>query len=194
MTHRQLVTYLLPLLLLAGGIQGAACGALTYVFTGTGSGSLGQQTFTERQFTITAVGDETIVTNPSFNVFRLDGTAAMLEIDGLGSANFTFSPTIFINRNAVPEPTVGISDPGQGLAIFSVGSNQLTNYELRTTFPLTSGRAINSLTAFFPTSQGAFNIDSASSASFTAVPEPTSFFMLAISLTACCSIRRRRLS
>lgn len=146
---------------------------LTYVFTGVGSGTLGTSSFTEVPFSITAQGDPTLVSNPFDRIFRLEGVSALLEIQGLGSANFSFVPNLAVNQNSSgTSPAVGISDPVQDKSIFFVGSSLLASYDLRSTFPVIEGRALTNSSVSFPTTRGLFTIESASSASFTAVPEP----------------------
>ncbi len=188
----QPLRYLLPLLLVCGFRLSPTYGDLTYVFTGVGSGSLGQSTFNEAVFTITAQGDETQVTNPFANIFRLDGVSAVLDITGLPSASFTFVPNLSVNQtNSGTNPSVGIADPIQDRAIFFVGNTSLANYDLRLAFPSIDGRALTNADNAFPTTQGAFIISSASAASFRAVPEPTSPLLLMLAMTACCNVRRR---
>jgi hypothetical protein len=163
---------------------------LTYVFSGVGSGTLGASNFTEVPFSITAQGDPTLVTNPFDRIFRLDGVSALLEIQGLGSANFSFVPNLAVNQNSSgTTPAVVISDPVQDRSIFSVGSSLLASYDLRSTFPSIDGRALNNSSVSFPTTRGLFTIESASSASFIAVPEPLAPVWL---IVAAAVYRRRR--
>ena len=170
-----------------------AYGNLVYVFSGVGSGTLGQQTFTSAPFSITAQGDPTQVSTPVFGVHRLDGVAAVLEIAGLGSANFAFAANISVNQNFQNNnPSVGISDPGQNRGIFFVGDPLLANYDLRSTFSIPSGRALYNSSIGFDTTLGRLVILDATAASFTAVPEPnvlTGWWLLA---AAVASYRRRR--
>jgi len=146
---------------------------LTYIFSGVGSGTLGTSTFTEVPFAITAQGDPSFVINPLDRIYRLEGVTALLEIQGLGSANFSFVPNLAVNQTSSgTNPAVGISDPVQDRGIFFVGSSLLANYDLRSTFATIDGRAVTNSSISFPTTRGLFTIESASSASFTAVPEP----------------------
>ncbi len=183
----------LPLLLICSWLSGAAHGSLTYIFTGIGSGSLGASQFNDAQFRITAVGDETQVTNPASRVFRLNGVSSLLEITGLAATSFTFAPSVFVNQNIQDtNPSIGISDPTQDRAIFIVGAPQLASYDLSSVYPVVEGRAISSSSISFSTSQGLFVIGSSSFASFQAVPEPSATLLLTICGLVGVSLRRRR--
>lgn len=190
--------FVLPFLLVYGCLQSQSYGDLIYIFSGRGSGSLGTSLFTDAAFTITAQGDESqafLVDNS--NIYRLNGVSAVLEIAGLGSATFDFAPNISVARNELQpaNSSIFIGDPKQDRNIFGVGQvASLVNYDLRTPFPLVSGRASNNLTHSFPTiNRGPFNLDSATEASFTAVPEPnTSLLLLSLTMLVNSRIRRRR--
>lgn len=189
--------FVCPLLLVFCCLPSPSFGALTYIFNGRGSGSLGQTLFTDAAFSITAQGDETQVFRvENTDVFRLNGVSALLEIAGLGSATFSFVPNLAVNQaTGGTNPSVGIADPVQDRAIFFVGNvPSLVNYELKTTFPLVSGRALTNADNAFPTNRGAFIITSATEASFSAVPEPTSTLMLTLATAASGNIRRRRIA
>lgn len=188
--------FVLPLLLVCGCFCSQSSAAFSYIFNGRGSGSLGTNLFTDALFTITAQGDETQVFRvENTDVFRLDGVSALLEIDGLGSATFSFVPNLAVNQaTGGTNPSVGIADPIQNRAIFFVGNvPSLVNYELKSIFPTVTGRALTNADNAFPTNRGAFIITSATEASFTAVPEPTTSTLLALALVASFNVRRRRL-
>ncbi len=189
--------FVLPFLLVYGCLQSQSYGDLIYIFSGRGSGSLGTSLFTDAAFTITAQGDESQAFLVDNNVYRLIVKLAMLEIAGLGSATFDFAPNISVARNELQpaNSSIFIGDPKQDRNIFGVGQvASLVNYDLRTPFPLVSGRASNNLTHSFPTiNRGPFNLDSATEASFTAVPEPnTSLLLLSLTMLVSFRIRRRR--
>lgn len=190
--------FVLPFLLVYGCLQSQSYGDLIYIFSGRGSGSLGTSLFTDAAFTITAQGDESQAFLVDNNVYRLIVKSAMLEIAGLGSATFDFAPNISVARNELQPANSSniIGDPNQDRNIFGVGQvASLVNYDLRTPFPLVSGRASNNLTHSFPTiNRGPFNLDSATEASFTAVPEPnTSLLLLSLTMLVSFRIRRRRI-
>lgn len=189
--------FVLPFLLVYGCLQSQSYGDLIYIFSGRGSGSLGTSLFTDAAFTITAQGDESQAFLVDNNVYRLIVKLAILEIAGLGSATFDFAPNISVARNELQpaNSSIFIGDPKQDRNIFGVGQvASLVNYDLRTPFPLVSGRASNNLTHSFPTiNRGPFNLDSATEASFTAVPEPnTSLLLLSLTMLVSFRIRRRR--
>jgi hypothetical protein len=193
------IRFALPFLLVYGCLQSQSYGDLIYIFTGRGSGSLGASPFVDAAFTITARGDESqafLVDNS--NIYRLNSVSAVLEIAGLGAATFDFAPNISVARNELQpaNSSIFIGDPNQNRNIFGVGQvASLVNYDLRTPFPLVSGRASNNLAHSFPTiNRGLFNIEFANEASFTAVPEPnTSLLLLSLTMLVSFSTRRRRI-
>lgn len=192
---QKLLRFVLPLLLFYNCLLENSFGALTYTFSGRGSGSLGQSLFTDAAFSITAQGDETQVFRvENTDIFRLNGVTAVLEIAGLGAATFSFVPNLAVNQATTgTNPSVGIADPIQNRAIFFVGNvPNLVNYELKTTFSLVNGRALTNADNAFPTNRGAFVITSATEASFSAVPEPTSTLLLTLAMAASCNVRKRR--
>ncbi len=186
---------LLPIVLVGVVFGGLAHGDLVYVFSGVGSGTLGGSPF-DGAFTITAQGDETLVTNPLSGVYRLDGVRALLEIDGLGSAMFAVAPSLFVSQSSGANfPVVGISSQtqsGESLSIFSVGNvPSLSNYTLRTVFPSVDGRALSNEVPF-ATTQGVLQIANTTSASFRAVPEPSSLLLLTMTMLGGFGFRQRR--
>src|SRR5262249_46820073 len=84
-----------------GGVGSAWARPITYTFTGTGSGSLGANSFTAAAFTITALADtsQVVVRNPFFTY--VPTSSATIDVSGIGSANFTGSTEVFVNP-AVP--------------------------------------------------------------------------------------------
>ena len=156
-------------------------GDFTYVVSGFGSGTLGSNSFSDAEFRITAQGDETQVTNPLPHIFNLEPLDAVLEVDGIGTADFLTQLNLAVNQGFSPNPAVGFGDPNQDVAIFFVSNPVFGSYDLQTTYPLTVGTpsAFNPRVTF-PTTMGDFSVTDASSATFQSVPEPVSLLIFAI--------------
>ena len=81
---------------------------ITFIHTGSGSGVIGGLTFTDLDFTITAVGDtddRVVLPNPATG-WAIEHTAANIEIVGLGTFDFNIATRTFLNTDL---NTVGFS-------------------------------------------------------------------------------------
>ncbi len=54
--------------------------ALIYIISGVGSGSLGNDNFSDSAFTITATADPANVMHPSLTIYRLEPVTAVIDI------------------------------------------------------------------------------------------------------------------
>ena len=149
--------------------------ALTYILSGVGSGSLGSIGFSDSAFTITATEDPADVMQVRSNLFRLEPVTAVIDILGVGSAIIDIPANLAANQGTT---SVGIGDPVQGKALFFVSSPELASYDLRTPLDTVIGQPTFSDGLNFPTTAGAFSLVSASRASFQAVPEPSSLYLM----------------
>jgi hypothetical protein len=191
--------------LVAVGPAIAAAQTISFVHSGQlGSGSIGTTNFVRRNFTITAVGD--VSTRQVFaGGFSIDHSSAAINIDGVGNFSFTSGTRTFVNNGA---QIVGFSRAGiDGLDLFNGptgamfgawnmlssigpvnGVGRLTQWDDVPTVQTTGGQLL-------------FNSDNAISATFQAtvgptvvVPEPSTYAMLAVAMSALGVIARRRRS
>ncbi|NIN04865.1 MAG: hypothetical protein GTO43_00485 [Armatimonadetes bacterium] len=79
---------------------------ITFIHTGSGSGTLAGAPFDVSAFTITALGDTDNRVSPSSGVFSIDHDVASIEIAGLGTLTFLTGTRTFVNNNV---STVGFS-------------------------------------------------------------------------------------
>jgi hypothetical protein len=170
------------LVLLSGGVGQAKADLITYTFSGTASGKLGTNTFSNASFTITSVADTSQITNSS-GIFIVPDMAATVFVSGLGTATFTIPTTNVDNQ---PLARVGFSAPNQGLAILFEDNSAFSTYDLSTAIgPLTGPPLFNS-SSLFGTTAGDFSFTSVGTVTFQAstqavpVPEPSTLTLLGV--------------
>ncbi|HEX4179367.1 MAG TPA: PEPxxWA-CTERM sorting domain-containing protein [Caulobacteraceae bacterium] len=165
--------------------QAAHAATITYIFTGTASGSLGATPFTDASFTVTEIGDTTAIIPPggpggeffapiTDATFTVDGSSGSLS--GMGLTN-----TVVLN----PSSSFPAIVFGQGNSLGGVAEGLINpafeTYGLAGPFPLTSGTP-SFIPQVYVTSAGAsLEFDSASSVSFQAiggVPEPATWAVM----------------
>ncbi len=170
------------LVLTLGAVTPARAELITYTFSGTGSGSLGSQSFTDTLFTITSTADTSQVTNSSPGIFRVPDLTANVTVSGIGTGTFTITTINVSNQNV---SRVGISDPNQNMAILFVDNPAVATYDLTTAIgPLTGPTAFNP-GATFATTAGDFSLTVVPSATFQAtvgqaIPEPATLTLIGI--------------
>jgi hypothetical protein len=180
MIHGRITAVLLAILL-APSLGRAEM--ITYTFSGTGSGKLGTNSFSDASFVLTAFADTTNVTHNAQLVYQVPNSSVTIFVSGLNSATFTIPTTTFDNQN---NPHAGISDPHFDSPLV-VADPAFAHYDLTTDFgPVTATPSI--LPGMpFATTAGDFSFTSISGDVFfqastqtSAVPEPASLTMLAI--------------
>ena len=167
----------------------------TYTFTATGTGHLGDASFSDALLVFSAVADTTNITETltpygPTPIFLVPDATATVSVDGVGSATFT-SPTYNIVNPQVQASGISWSNL---LDILYVTSPALASYDLSSSFgPITGTPGINPY-AYFDTTAGIFNLSSVSSVTFQAdvVPEPSTFTLLSAALVGTAIFRWRR--
>lgn len=139
----------------------ASASELDYIFTGTGSGTIGTSSF-NGSFSVDLTGDTTNITNSGTGLFFLD-TVGTFTYDGTTVA-FT-DPTV--ESNAVGGFMV-FGDP-QNTSAQGLLSSTLVGYDLSTAFPLTSGDISYDPNQIFGTAAGDLDFTDINSLSFEAI-------------------------
>lgn len=128
----------------------ALCDPLTLTFAGTGSGSLGSDTFTGSNFTITFTTDTSDLATPGGypnDISTPEGTSATFSVTGVGSGTLTGNQAVFVNDT---ENDVGIwfFQPPDFLTL---GNFSFATYKLSSSIGPISGTA-SALSESIPTS------------------------------------------
>jgi hypothetical protein len=139
---------------------------VTYTETATISGSLGGQSFSGDLLTLTGSGDTANVTGSFVNL-----VSASVSITGVGNGGFTDATQVAAgNRSDV----AGFGDPGRNLGILFTLNTAFSTYDLKTSIGPLSGVALFNNGVSFPTTAGAFIINSVTGdATFSAVVSPS---------------------
>jgi PEP-CTERM motif len=114
--HKRLLGILAALLFSTS----AAAVPITFIFTGSGSGSVGEVSFASSVFTITATGD-TDDRDSFFGGYYLDHATASIDIAGVGAASFLTGTRTFVNNSV---SSVGFSRAGvNGADLYNSAAN-----------------------------------------------------------------------
>ena len=162
--------------------------------TGRGSGDLDGNAFGPTDFVITARVDtndrESI---PAFNVFTIDHIFAQIELVGIGTFDFTSATRHFVNQDL---RTIGLSraGPDDKRDLFGGSSDAaFSNWDMLTEIgPISgnNGRITQWNGGDIQTSGGILNFNDGSNIgttfSYTAVPEPSAFGLILLSLVGLC--------
>jgi len=178
-----------------GNAQPAKADVITYIFSGTGSGRLGANFFTNAPFTLTASADPAQVTYLLPPVLKVSDYSTSVSITGIGNATFTTNfQTLHFNNPNASESGVGLSLYYQGPNLIFMQGAALRPYTLTTSFGPQAGNSTFSAN-LFPTTAGDFLLTAVSSGSFQAilqtVPEPATLSLFGL-LSIVLVIQRRR--
>jgi hypothetical protein len=194
---RRLTWILAACLAVLAGVGEAQADPITYTVSGTASGSLGANPFTNAAVTVTAAADASAIVNHGAGFFDVPSLAATVSVSGLGTATFTVPTRTFTNQpigGAGIGTSTGINPPD---ILDTLGNPALTTYDLSTSIgPLTGTPGFNSGTHFATTS-GDLVLNSVSgNTTFTAVaaPEPSGLALAGVGLAGWIGYawRRRR--
>jgi hypothetical protein len=179
--HKHLSALLLGVASTIGAASPTLAIPITYTETDTASGSLGGVAFTNANIVLTESSDTTGVVNLGSGIFHNTGT---VTVSVNGGASVTFTDTTFVVSNNGLE-SVGFSDATLNRAILFDTDFSFSTYDLTTSIGPITGFATFNPGQSFPTTGGAFILNSVGSATFTAttsasaVPEPNSLAVFA---------------
>jgi hypothetical protein len=176
------------------GFGEARADPITYTFTGTASGSLGANAFTNASFTIVSTADTSQVTMTGPGIFHIPDLTATVSVAGLGTAAFTI-PTINVSNQNLPG--AGFSAPDQDLAILFELNQAFASYDLTTSIGPLSGPPEFNSGFHFATTSGDFVLNSVSGdVTFTAqaspAPEPSALALFGLGAAALAGWRWRQ--
>ncbi len=167
---------------------------MTYTFTGTASGTMDGNPFSDEPLTVTATGDISGVTYTSPTYFLyFPGGSASFTLGGVGSGVFTDETDVFDNTGGL----AGFGDQGATFCCdiiqmydADIGSTAFTTYNLQSPIGPLGPAASDPSTADWVglnTSLGSFTVTSFDDFTFqatidTITPEPGSAVLLGIGL------------
>jgi hypothetical protein len=179
------------------GFAGAVAQAVPIQITinGTGSGTIGSDSFTSALFTINLTGDTDNRVDPATNVYGIPLSQATIDIAGIGEATFTFTSRAWVNRNL---SLAGFSkdlfgDGSSGPDIVDVDGAAFATWDMTTNVGPVFDAELQPVSQAqnLDTSRGALSFSAYSNGVYTAlVPEPTGLLLLAAGIPL--ALRRRR--
>lgn len=169
---------------------------ITFIHSGSGSGSIDGNLFTSAAFTITASDDTLLRQDCGAGCYFIDSNSASIDIDGVGTFAFLTGTRTFVQAGS---GVVGFSRSGDGgLDLFNGPTNgALLGYDLTTAIgPVGgSGEILQWTAGDVLTSGGVLVFDDAIvDATFTAVlvPEPETYALILAGLGVLAFVARRR--
>ena len=176
----------------------AGAAPITYTETATATGTLGSTAFTNSQITVSFAGDTSGVTSLAPGILINPAGVTTVAVAGLGTATLTGSVAAVDDQafggagvgaeGSGPPPTGQGGPPSTGQAsgqggpplILGVNAAAFTTYDLTSAIGPVTGPSTIAAGSPYQTSNGAFVLNSAGDATFTAttaasaVPEPMS--------------------
>lgn len=160
-------------------LANSAQGVLTYQISGVGSGTIGSQAFTDADFSLQVSADTggithiTIFEGIPVSIFATTEEVATLSVSGLPTATLTQGVFAFVSQQGIEGVGLtGLVD-GDLLTIEAPGIG-LDSYDLTTPIgPIQSFQPLFDQFVDVESDQGLISFSSVTSASFSAVPEPS---------------------
>jgi hypothetical protein len=175
----------------------ALADSATYTETDVASGSLGGAPFSDALVTITLLGDTSTSTIGILGELEVFGPATV-AVEGIGTASFTDSLAVFDNPTG---GAAGILDSSLGLFgldVLDTIDPTFGTYDLTTDVGPITGLSLFNADNGFATTDGSFVLTSESGTSTfsatTAVPEPSSLFLVGMGLSGLFLARRKKAS
>jgi len=174
-------------------VASAFAAPISYTFTGTGTGSIGTDPFTNAAFVVTINADTSQVAyQPLLTSYGILNLAGTIGISGIGTANFT-DPLFFFGGHGSADVGFGYFGPGNLIDVLNAAAS---TYDLVSNFTFTGPNGNLNQFVGAATNMGALTYTSMSDVTFTAVagvPEP-GCALLAVAGLAVVVLRRRRLN
>jgi hypothetical protein len=173
--------------------------SITFTVTDTASGSIGVQTFTNQNITVTFTGDTPNVAYSNVDYYYIAPGTTTVQIGSLGTFTFT-DPTRFFDNQISSIAGIGLSS---GHSILDTGNAAFASYADTTSIGPLSGTSYSSTSFLFNTSSGPLDFTSVGATSTltaslgapaAATPEPSSIALLATGILGFAGVIRRRLA
>jgi hypothetical protein len=190
---------LTTLLIVSFGSDLVSADPITYLYSGTGTGQLGSSTFSDTNFTITALADTNNIT-----LWQLGGNgpqnthlSTVIDITSLGSYSITTPSHTWIS-GATSGPGSGWGGLGENLSLnwINIHENEFVGYGLNTPVGPLLYDSPGSVDQFHDvsTSGGLLKFTSISTVSFTAIvaPEPSTLLLLGIGAISLLGYRKAK--
>jgi hypothetical protein len=208
MLRRSLIRYLLPAVLLLLSAQQARADTITYTFQGSASGSIGNTSFSNAQFTITLTADSSKISQftmacPPSACTILDVQAATATFSAEGQTTSITSPIgVFDNQGVDVLGLARITGPGAagiGMDLLDLTDPTFATYNLTIPLPTMGPFNLGGMPEFscasgcVITSIGDLTMTTASNVTFTepvSTPEPATPLLLATGALLVLGIRR----
>lgn len=186
--------------LVLGLLMGAepAQAQTVYTFLGTGTGSLNGVAFSNKSFTVQAIGNNSTISDPNSSIRWITAPSATLSIDGFAPANFTGGVKLFRTTSGFSGLTnsgganiLALTDPA--LASWDIVSNVGPVYE---SVAANVNQWVNVGTSLGPTTFTSItNVTFSAGGSnpeAPAVPEPSSELLFLPALGVMALVKHRR--